>query len=119
MVSVVSKPGARSPTPPPNPLTPDQQTAIKKIAEDSEIADYDWEDRGEASYGYTAGMALAFATTLLKLRAGHPAAVEMAKARTNSDKDVFDLWRNEFDDEGMPNEASTPADVRLRHLYAF
>jgi len=107
------------PTPPPNPLTPDQQAAIKRIAEDSDIADYDWEDRGEASLGYTSGMALAFAQTLLKLQAGHLAAVEMAKARTNSDKDVFNLWRDEFENEGMPNEASTPAATRLRHLYAF
>lgn len=107
------------PTPPPNPLTDAQQAAIKKIAEDSNIVDYDWEDRGESTVGYVQGMALAFAQTLLKLKAGHPAAVEMAKARTNNDKDVFDLWKSEFDDEGMPNEASTPAPVRLRHLYAF
>jgi len=107
------------PAPPPNPLTPDQQTAIKNIAVSSAIADYSWEDRGEAPTGYVQGMALSFAQTYLKLKAGHPAAIEMSKARTNSDKDVFDLWRTEFEDDNMPNEASTPAADRLRHLYAF
>jgi len=105
------------PTPPPNPLTDAQQAAIKTIARDSDIAHYDWDDRGEAPIGFTMGMALAFAQTYLKLKAGHSAAVEMAKARTNSDKDVLNLWRDEFEDEGMPNEHA--GINTLRHLYAF
>jgi hypothetical protein len=51
------------------------------------------------------------------LKANHPAAIEIAKARTNSDKDVLHLWRDEFEDLGMSNEAAG-IDV-LRHLYAF
>jgi hypothetical protein len=62
-------------------------------------------------------MALSFAQTLKKLLANHPAAVEMAKARTNSDKDVFDVYRDEFDALGMSNERAG-VDT-LRHLYAF
>ena len=105
------------PVPPPGALTPQQQAAIMAIANESRIADYAWEDRGVAPTGFTQGMALSFAQTLKKLRANHPAAVEMAKARTNSDKDVLNLWREEFDDLGMSNETAG-ADT-LRHLYAF
>jgi hypothetical protein len=102
---------------PPGALTPEQQEVITRIANGCEIADYSWDDRGVAPTGFTQGMALSFAQTYKKLKAGHPAALEMAKARTNSEKDVFDLWREEFEDLDMPNE-SAGADA-LRHLYAF
>jgi uncharacterized protein (TIGR02594 family) len=105
------------PAPPPGALTTAQQTAIKKIANTSWIASYEWEDRGTAPKGYTQGMALSFAQTYKKLQADHPAAVMMAKARTNSDKDALNVYRAEFDDLGMSNERSG-ADT-LRHLYAL
>jgi len=107
------------PPPPPGALTPQEQLDITRIANDSRIADYSWNDRGVAPTGYTQGMALSFAQTLKKLWANHPAAVEMSKARTNSDKDVFNLWQDEFEDDGMSNEANVPAAERLVHLYAF
>jgi hypothetical protein len=62
-------------------------------------------------------MALSFAQTLKKLWADHPAAVEMAKARTSSEKDVFNEYRPEFEALGMSNERAG-VDC-LRHLYAF
>jgi hypothetical protein len=105
------------PPPPPGALTPEQQATIMRIASESEIADYSWDDRGIAPSGFTEGMALSFAQTYKKLKAGHPAAVEMAKARTSSEKDVLNLWREEFEDEEMPNE--TAGIDTLRHLYAF
>ena len=105
------------PPPPPGALTAQQQHDIMRIANDSRIADYSWDDRGVAPTGFIQGMALSFAQTYKKLQANHPAAVEMAKARTSSDKDVLDLWREEFEDAGMPNEQSG-VDT-LRHLYAF
>jgi peptidoglycan hydrolase-like protein with peptidoglycan-binding domain len=105
------------PPPPPGALTPQQQMEITRIANESDIADYSWDDRGVAPTGFTQGMALSFAQTLKKLWANHPAAVEMAKARTSSDKDVFNVYRSEFDGLGMSNErAGVDA---LRHLYAF
>lgn len=106
------------PLPPPEgALTIEQARDIIKIANDSWIADYDWEDRGAAPKGWTQGMALAFAQTYLRLLAGHPAAIEMSKARTNSDKDALDLYRDDFNRLGMSNEKAGP-DV-LRHLYAL
>jgi peptidoglycan hydrolase-like protein with peptidoglycan-binding domain len=105
---------------PPEPvgeLTVADQAMIIHIANKSAIADYNWEDRGAAPTGYTTGMALSFAQTVLKLKANDPIAREMAKGRTNSDKDVLNLWRDEFEDLGMDNE-STGSDT-LRHLYAF
>jgi hypothetical protein len=107
----------RPPPLPPGALTHEQQATIMKIANESAIADYSWEDRGVAPTGFIQGMAVSFAQTYKKLMAGHPAAMEMAKARTNSDKDVLNLWRDEFEDLGMYNEE--PGIEVLRHLYVF
>jgi hypothetical protein len=41
----------------------------------------------------------------------------MAKARTSSDKDVFNVYRDEFNKLGMSNERAGVE--TLRHLYAF
>jgi len=90
---------------------------VMRIANDSRIADYSWPDRGVAPAGYIQGMALSFAQTYKKLLVNHPAAIEMAKARTNSEKDVLNLWRDEFENEGMSNEEA--GIDTLRHLYAF
>ena len=105
------------PPPPPGMFTPHQQETIKRIARDSAIADYSWDDRGVAPVGYTQGMALAFGQTYRKLLADHPAAVLMARARTDSDKDALDIYRDEYDELGMSNETSGPD--TLRHLYAL
>ena len=111
------KPPLPPPAPPPHALTTAEQKAIMRIANDSAIADYSWQDRGHAPMGYTQGMALAFAQTWKKLVAGHPAAHEMAKARLNSDKDALNIYRAEFTALGMSNESSGPD--TLRHLYAL
>jgi len=105
------------PPPPPGALTVAQQQAIMQIANESDIADYSWDERGVAPTGFMQGMALSFAQTYKRLKANHPAAIEMAKARTNSEKDVLNLWREEFEDEDMANE--TAGIDTLRHLYAF
>jgi hypothetical protein len=107
------------PPPPPGAFTQAQQTKIKNIAMQAEIADYYWEDRGQAPAGYTKGMALAFAQSYRKLLVRHPALLEMSKVRTSSDKDVFQIYRSEFDKYHMSNESGTLDTDRLRHLYAF
>ncbi|HZM25814.1 MAG TPA: peptidoglycan-binding domain-containing protein, partial [Gemmatimonadales bacterium] len=112
-----NEPPLPPPEPPPGALTYNQQAAIIKIARDSDIADYSWDDRGKAPAGYTQGMALAFAQTYLKLKADHPAAVEMSKARTSSDKDALNEYLDEFRSHGMSNEHDG-VDT-LRHLYAL
>jgi len=105
------------PPPPPHMLSKKDQVAIEKIASNSEAAGYYWEDRGEAPAGYTSGMALAFAQTYRKLLAGHPAAIEMAKARRDSDYDALNVYREEFEDLNIPIDRDGP-DV-LRGLYAL
>jgi uncharacterized protein (TIGR02594 family) len=105
------------PEPPPGALTAKQQADIRRIAEYSDIADYEWADRGSAPPGWTQGMALAFAQSYKKLKANHPAVVEMSKARVNSDKDALHLYRDDFAKLGMSNERAGV--VVLRHLYAL
>jgi hypothetical protein len=102
---------------PPGALTPEQQEVITRIANGCEIANYYWDDRGIAPTGFTQGMALSFAQTYKKLKQGHPAAIEMAQARLDSDKDALNVYRDEFEQLGMPNE-DDGIDT-LRHLYAF
>jgi hypothetical protein len=103
---------------PPGALEPRHQHAIMEIANSSAIAGYEWDDRGVAPTGYTQGIALAFAQTLLKLKAGHPAAVEMAKANTDDDDtDALAWYASDFAALGMDNEHSGAH--TLRHLYVL
>jgi hypothetical protein len=87
--------------PPPHALSEAEIEAICRIANESVISNYSWRDRGIAPVGYMQGMALAYAQTLKKLDQDHPAAVDMAKARTNSDKDALNIYRSNFDALGM------------------
>lgn len=103
--------------PPPHALTQDQIEAICRIANNSRIAEYSWRDRGHAPKGYTQGMAVAFAQTMKKLDQRHPAAVEMSKARTSSDKDALNVYHSNYSSLGMSNEEAG-LDT-LRHLYAL
>lgn len=112
-----NKPPLPPPEPPPDALSYEQRVEIVNIANESDIADYSWQDRGEAPAGYTQGMALAFAQSYLKLQAGHPAVVEMAKARTDSDKDALNVYKSDYQRLGMNNEHY--GINTLRHLYAL
>jgi hypothetical protein len=104
--------------PPPGALTQIEQNAVKDIANNSDIYDYSWKDRGHAPSGYTEGMALAFATSYRKLKAMDSSAIEMAKANTgNADKDALSWYAGIFNDMGMPNERAGPD--TLRHLYVL
>jgi len=108
------------PAPPPGALTVAQQKAIKNIAKNSAVASYGWDDRGEAPPGWTQGMALAFAQSYKKLKVDHPGVIEMSRPRTSSDKDVFNVYKNDFNKLGMSNEGTDGSAVdRLRHLYAL
>jgi hypothetical protein len=103
--------------PPPHVLSEREIEDICDIANDSAIASYSWDDRGRAPVGYTQGMALAFAQSCRKLELGHPAVVEMSKARTASDKDALNLYRADYERLGMSNERD--GIDTLRHLYAL
>ena len=105
------------PEPPPDAFTPKQEADISIIAFNSKIADYEWEGQGRAPDGYTQGMALAYAQVYRKLKAGDSAAEEMAKAKTDNDKDALYWYRDEFQAAGMDN--SKPGADTLRHLWAL
>jgi uncharacterized protein (TIGR02594 family) len=108
----------KPPEPAPGELTKEQQAEIRGIAMDSDIAEYDWNDRGEAPIGYTEGMALAFATSYRRLKSGDSSGVEMAKANThNDDKDALSWYNSNFKSLGMSNDKAGPD--TLRHLYVL
>jgi hypothetical protein len=101
----------------PRAFSPDQIAAIKRIALHSAIANYQWQDRGRAPDGYTAGMALAFAYCCRKYRAGDPSVIEIAQAETDNEDDALVVYSEEFANLDMPND-DAGLDV-LRHLFAL
>jgi hypothetical protein len=102
----------------PSLLSVKDQEAIRNIASESRIQQYNWQDRGIMPPGYCQGMALAFAVTYLQLIDDVSWAIEMAKANThNSDKDVLSWYAGKFDDLGMSNDR--PGPDTLRHLFAL
>jgi uncharacterized protein (TIGR02594 family) len=106
------------PKPPPGGLSPEQVRVVCKIAIDSEIAEYDWDDRGEAPPGYTKGVACAFASTYLQWKAGYGPAVEMARAATHDeDHDALAWYASEYKKLGMDNSKSGAN--TLRHLWVL
>lgn len=89
---------------------------IINIAATSAISKFSWANRGIAPMGYIKGMSLAYARVYCKLKANHPAAIEMAKANTgDKDADVLAYYAKEFNDLAMSNDAAG-ADT-LRHLF--
>lgn len=102
----------------PPPLTITQQDAIARIAINSAIANYSWQDRGRAPAGYIKGFALSFANTYLQWAKGYLPAIEMAKANTgNSDKDVLAWYESYFVEARMFN--TEDGRDTLRHLWAL
>ena len=91
---------------------------ILQIAAGSEIVHYPWNNRGVAPAGYLKGMALVFARVYCKLKAGDPAAAEMAKKDTgNSVKDALASYSQQFLEAGMDNRTS--GRETLRHLFVL
>ena len=91
---------------------------ILQIASQSAILHYSWENRGVAPAGYIKGMAVVFARVYCKLAAGDPAAIEMAKAKTeNGTRDVLAWYSERFHNEGMSND--TAGTDTLRHLFVL
>jgi hypothetical protein len=88
------------------------------MAAKSKIAKYPWPGRGVAPRAYTKGMAVVFARTYCKLKAGDPAAIEMAKANTGTAaRDALAWYDDLYQKEGMSN-AVAGADT-LRHLFVL
>ena len=91
---------------------------ILEIAANSDIARYEWRDRGRAPLGYIKGMALVFSRVYCKLKVGDPAAVEMAKADSGDlGHDAVTWYREQFAIANMDNSISGPD--TLRHLFVL
>ncbi len=91
---------------------------IIQVAAKSEIARYNWHNRGVAPKGYIKGMALVYGRVYCKLKAGDAVAKEMAKANTDNEaKDALAHYAQEFRSAGMNN--STDGVDTLRHLFVL
>lgn len=87
---------------------------IYTMAQESEIADYSWPDRGIPPPGYIAGMALAFAYAVRDVDSD--ATDAMSKTLGSSDKDALAWYAPEFSEAGMKNKTEAE---RLRHLFVM
>lgn len=80
--------------------------------------DINWPGRGTPeSSGYYHGMAKTFALALQHLLADGPAAMIMAEAQGNPDKDALAWYAAEFAAKGMDNSRAGPD--TLRHLFTM
>ena len=105
--------------PGPEPEPPDaDEEAIMDIALNSEIASYQWRDRGVAPPAYIQGFGLSYAQVIRAWRAGDAAAVEMAKADTGDDSvDALTVYEDEYEDINI--DTSRDGIETLRGLYAL
>lgn len=96
--------------------TPIEQ--ITQLAAASDIARFNFNDRGVPPAGYIKGMAVVYARVFCKLKAGDAAAIEMAKAKTaNANKDALTFYDQKFAAAGMNN--GTAGVDTLRHLFVL
>jgi hypothetical protein len=97
-----------------------QQTIdrICTLAAASDIARYDWKNRGRAPIGYIKGVAVVYGMVYSKLKAGNSAATAMAAvAATGNNADALSWFQTSFANAGMNNAA--PGADTLRHLFVL
>lgn len=105
------------------PVAPRSSLAdIESIAVNSSCAEYKWPDRGGAPYAYMKGMAITFAKSICKYKAGHPGAAIMAKAKDEPEAvadgyDALSWYTSNFRRLGLTNTSTSPDTIR--HLYAL
>jgi N-acetylmuramoyl-L-alanine amidase/Putative peptidoglycan binding domain len=91
---------------------------LKQIAGTSEIARFNWKDRGKAPVGYIKGMALAFGRAYCKFKLKDPAALDMARKNSgDSARDALAWYDEIFATAGMSND--TDGTDTLRHLFVL
>jgi hypothetical protein len=99
-------------------LTQDTIDRIAKMAGDSDLARYEWIERGVAPRGYIKGMAVTFGRVYSKWRAGDSAARVMAVANSGDEStDALAWYDSEFRGAGMNNASAGAA--TLRHLFVL
>jgi hypothetical protein len=91
---------------------------ISNLAAASDLAFYDWKQRGRAPLGYTKGMAVVFGMVYAKWKAGDPAATAMAAASISTNSyDALSWYEAHFAHAGMSN--ADPGPDTLRHLFVL
>ena len=91
---------------------------ITRLAEESDIINYRWSDRGKAPIGYIKGMAVVFASDYCKLLEGDVYASEMAKTVTENNKnDSLVFYREKFGKVGL--HYITRSTESLRQLFVL
>jgi peptidoglycan hydrolase-like protein with peptidoglycan-binding domain len=98
------------------PLPVDLANQIYTMAQQSEIADYSWPDRGVPPPGYIAGMALSFAAAFTRAENGDAAAKAMTKGLGHSDVDALSWYKAELAEQGITLGLW---DQRLRALFTL
>jgi N-acetylmuramoyl-L-alanine amidase/Putative peptidoglycan binding domain len=79
---------------------------IVTMAEQSEIQEYLWPDRGISPPGLIPGMSLCFAYAMLQFEEGDDAATVMCKAQGSPDKDALAYYEAEFKKIGITNKTA-------------
>jgi hypothetical protein len=97
------------------PLRKDLANEIYTMAQESEIADYAWPDRGIAPAGYIAGMAMSFAHAIW-MGEDDPAVAVMSDDLGSADKDCLTWYEGEFAELSMDNGGGIDT---LRHLFVM
>ncbi|WP_407157682.1 hypothetical protein [Bradyrhizobium sp. STM 3557] len=92
--------------------------AISTIVTQSKSVKLNWQNRGLAPRGYMKGMALVFAKVYLKLKAGDPAANEMAKANSGDMRTDAIAWYADIFSRYSMSNADSGIDT-LRHLFVL
>jgi Putative peptidoglycan binding domain len=100
-----------------NGLGPALQGDIIKVVKESDLDEYEWEDRGTAPSGYLEGMALTYALAVKQWYSGSDLAAELAKAAGDPDDDALAYYDDAFDEVGMHNDKS--GINTLRHLWVL
>ncbi|WP_407155650.1 N-acetylmuramoyl-L-alanine amidase [Bradyrhizobium sp. STM 3557] len=114
LTAALATPAAAPPAGPP-PASIDE---LKTMAANSNIARFNWRDRGRAPKGYIVGMALVFGRVYAKFKRGDAAALDMARKNSrNSNRDALAWYADLFRTAGMSNTADG-ADT-LRHLFVL
>jgi hypothetical protein len=91
---------------------------ICSLVSASDLAVYEWQNRGRAPLGYIKGMAVVFGVVYAKLKSGDPAATAMAAASISANSaDALSWYQARFTAAGMSN--ASPGPDTLRHLFVL
>jgi hypothetical protein len=103
---------------PPATLSAETVERICQVAATSDLAHYNWAQRGRAPLGYTKGMAVVFGLAYQKWKAGDPIVTRMAAADTNEPPtDALSWYQGRFGVLNMSND--TAGADSLRHLFVL